>query len=187
MATKPPTNVRQQEPISRFPVSASRPQEEMFGEIRSTGSRFDVSLLTVLNEHLPRFVILRDLLLKYRLTPFKTLSVSTLMAMNHQESVNEGFIDEGCTFLELADQLSVFYSSGDGRTYVQEMTERLVAARLRPGEEEAGNMSLASRTMAEYFVSSDREFRTLLEWNPHLLGMYLYVLVSQLTARYEPT
>lgn len=127
-----------------------------------------------------KFPSLKQLTVKYSLTPFKVVSAPLLQTLDREISSNPDILEEGCSFLEIVNQMSVFYTETTGKSYLDEVFERMLSLRTPPSGYKS-EMSLAPEVMSEYFLQNDAKQTQFFDSNPYVFGLYLFVLFWTMT------
>ena len=172
--------------MNRFQASSSvgndRAQQPTSGSSVRDSSRViprvSQELPVVISSLLVKFPHLKQITDKYSLTPFKILSVPMLETLDREIMAYPDIVNEGCSFLEIVDQVSIFYTEPSSQTYLDEVLRRLFSHRIsREGYD--GDSSLVPSVMSEYFMTGSTEH--FLKDNPFIFGLYLFVLFHSIT------
>lgn len=129
---------------------------------------------------LDKFGSLRHLTDKYSLTTFKVVSMPILQTLDREISANQDILEEGCAFLELVDQLSMFYTEPSERSYIQQAYDKMMGSRTPPANYSSAK-SLKPEVMVEYFIQNTSDQDVFFQSNPFVFGLYLYVLFWTMT------
>ncbi|MDD2819512.1 MAG: hypothetical protein PHN51_12050 [Candidatus Nanopelagicales bacterium] len=167
-----------------FPTSSSKPGYRDAGPISTVETissqrpAFDPAFVLAVHELLDKFPALMTLRDKYRISLFKCLTAPMVEALDRESTGMLDYVEESCSFLELVELLSVFYST-NGDSYLDTLMETLVKIRVPPNYDP--KTSLIPETMAEYFVANQHSQKIFLAANPHIFGLYVYVFFWTLT------
>lgn len=112
---------------------------------------------------------------KSSLTLFNVLTPNSIVAIDNEISANPYILSEAMGLLEMASQLSAFYSYD----FVATVTKTIIDSRYTPD----GNKAACTQEelMQDYFITITEDMRYFLRNNPVYLGVYIYVYLSSVT------
>lgn len=131
------------------------------------------SFAHALIEHVrQKYESLRAMTLRHDLTLFNMMTPANISKIDSEISANTQILNEACSFMQMADIMSFFYSDVHFSDLV---TEYIVKSRVVQTNSAAPMQS----TLSEYFMSQTA--RQFLEINPHYVGIYMFVFVQSMT------